>query len=76
VSGGLFAFVTSWDEMIGAPFLTVRHIQTLPRAIWSSIMGRVDSANAAILTVMVVVMLIGVGVQCLFFARKGRNAPH
>ncbi|MBY8976734.1 ABC transporter permease [Rhodobacteraceae bacterium NNCM2] len=63
VSGGLFAFITSWDEIIVALFITARHVQTLPRVIWSSIMERVDPAIAAISTVMVIATLAGVAIR-------------
>ncbi|WP_119270182.1 ABC transporter permease [Taklimakanibacter deserti] len=60
VSGGVFAFITSWDEIITVLFITARKVRTLPQTIWSSIMERVDPAVAAVSTVMIALTLAAV----------------
>lgn len=70
VAGGVFSFITSWDEIIVVLFITARHVRTLPQVIWSSIMERVDPAVAAISTVMIAVTVIIVLINTLLSARQ------
>ncbi len=74
VSGGIFAFITSWDEIIVILFITARKVRTLPQTIWSSIMERVDPAVAAISTVMVAATLAAVIIK-LTLARRAAPQP-
>lgn len=52
-SGAFLAFMTSWDEVVVALFITGRHIQTLPKMIWQSLVDNLDPAVAAFATIMV-----------------------
>ncbi|MEM7747246.1 MAG: ABC transporter permease [Pseudomonadota bacterium] len=54
IAGAIFAFITSWDEIIVAIFITSRQVQTLPKRIWDGIFDNVDPAIAAIGTIMIV----------------------
>lgn len=74
VSGGVFAFITSWDEIIVILFITARKVRTLPQTIWSSIMERVDPAVAAISTVMIATTLAVVVIK-LTLARRAQTQP-
>lgn len=57
VAGAAFAFVTSWDEIVVALFVTSRRVFTLPRRIWTGLADNVDPAIAALGTVLVLITL-------------------
>ncbi|MGI9382412.1 MAG: ABC transporter permease [Methyloligellaceae bacterium] len=59
IAGAIFAFITSWDEIIVAIFITSRHVYTLPKRIWDGIFDNVDPAIASIGTVMILLTVIG-----------------
>lgn len=54
VSGGFLAFITSWDEVVVAIFITGRNVHTLPKMIWESLVDNLDPAVAALATIMIV----------------------
>jgi putative spermidine/putrescine transport system permease protein len=54
LAGVIFAFITSWDEIIVAIFITSREVYTLPKRIWDGIFDNVDPAIAALGAVMIV----------------------
>lgn len=72
VAGGLFAFVTSWDEIVVALFVTSRKVYTLPRRIWDGLADNIDPAIAALGTVLVAVTLVIVAFKEL--RRRSANA--
>ena len=55
ISGGIFAFIHSWDELVVLLFITGRRVYLLPRAIWDGINDNVDPTIAAIATILVIV---------------------
>lgn len=60
-SGALFAFISSWDELIVVLFIASRRIVTLPRQIWDGINEDLDPSIAA-----VAVLLIALSAALLF----------
>ncbi len=50
MSGAIFAFVTSWDEVVIAKFLTTPTFQTIPVQMWNQLTERVDPTVAAMAT--------------------------
>lgn len=60
VSGAIFAFIHSWDELVMVLFIASRDVFTLPRRIWDGINENLDPAMAA-----VAVLLIGLTVLLL-----------
>ncbi|PWR21723.1 ABC transporter permease [Zavarzinia compransoris] len=58
LTGGLFAFVISWDEIIVTLFVSSRSVYTLPRKIWSDIRDNIDPAVAAVSTLMIGITVI------------------
>lgn len=56
-AGALFAFITSWDEVVSAIFLSGPEMTTLPVRIWSGVKVSVDPTVAAIsgLTLFVII---------------------
>lgn len=53
-SGALFAFLSSWDELIVVLFIASRNILTLPRQIWDGINEDLDPSIAAVAMVLII----------------------
>lgn len=58
VSGALFAFVTSFDEVVMVIFLGAPDQQTLPRQMWNGIREQISPAILAVATILVVVSIL------------------
>ncbi|MCM2477726.1 ABC transporter permease [Rhizobium sp. CG5] len=70
LSAAIFAFITSWDEITVTLFITSRSVITLPRRIWTSIADNVDPALAAVASLMLIVICIGIILQTCFASRR------
>lgn len=71
-SGGLFAFVTSFDEIVVTLFLAAPTQRTLPRQIFSGVREYVSPGIAAVATLLIVFSaLLLLAVQLL--ERRGRR---
>ena len=55
VAGAIFAFITSWDEVVVAIFLTSARFRTLPVEMWEQVRQAVDPTVAAVATTLLVV---------------------
>ncbi|MBC7137416.1 MAG: ABC transporter permease [Defluviimonas sp.] len=55
VSGALFAFVTSFDEVVVVLFIAGHDEQTIPRQMWNGIREQISPAILAVATILVVV---------------------
>ncbi len=55
LAGAIFAFITSWDELVVNLFITSRNVYTLPRKIWDGIQDNINPAVAAVATVLIAV---------------------
>lgn len=53
VAGALFAFATSWDEVIAAIFLSSPLVRTLPVVMWTEIRYEMTPTVAAVATMMI-----------------------
>ena len=53
LSGALFAFVHSLDELVIVLFITSRRIMTLPKQIWSGMQDNLDPTIAAVSVVLI-----------------------
>jgi putative spermidine/putrescine transport system permease protein len=51
-AGALFAFITSWDEVVVAIFISSPQVRTLPIVMWSQVRGEVDPTIAAVSTML------------------------
>jgi putative spermidine/putrescine transport system permease protein len=63
VAGALFAFITSWDEVVIAIFQTSPLFRTLPVVMWSQVRSQVDptiAAAATMLTLLTAAILLAV----------------
>src|SRR5262249_55433533 len=57
ISGALFAFVTSFDEVVAVLFIGGPDQQTIPRQMWNGIREAISPAILAIATILVVVSI-------------------
>lgn len=57
-AGALFAFITSFDELIVALFVSGSGAVTLPRKMWDSLRQEIDPTIAAVSTILIVVSII------------------
>jgi putative spermidine/putrescine transport system permease protein len=57
VSGALFAFVTSWDDIVVALFLAGPRQHTLPRQMWSGIREFISPTLLAVATLLIVLSI-------------------
>ncbi len=58
LAGALFAFITSWDEIVVTLFITRFSIYTLPRRMWNGIRENTDPTTAAAAVVLLAVTLV------------------
>ncbi len=70
-AGALFAFITSWDEVIVSIFMTTARFRTLPVEMWEQVRQVVDPTVAAVATV---VMLVSTALLLLVFVAR-RQVP-
>ena len=61
----MFAFIVSFDEIVGVLFITVRRVETLPKLIWEGIQDNIDPTIAAVATVLVILTLIATALRTL-----------
>jgi putative spermidine/putrescine transport system permease protein len=54
-AGALFAFITSWDELIVAYFLSTPAVRTLPVVMWGAAQDTTDPTLAAVATFLSVI---------------------
>ena len=57
ISGALFAFVTSFDEVVVVLFVAAVDQQTIPRQMWNGIREQISPAILAVATILVVVSI-------------------
>ena len=53
ISGGLFAFVTSFDEIVAVLFLSGFEQRTIPRQMWAGIREQISPTSLAVATILV-----------------------
>jgi len=61
LAGALFAFITSWDEVVVAIFLTNPLVNTLPALMWQQVNTEIDptvAAAANVLTLLTTVLFV------------------
>jgi putative spermidine/putrescine transport system permease protein len=58
LAGAIFAFITSWDEVVVAIFLTSARFRTLPVEMWEQVRQVVDPTVAAVSTTLLVVTTV------------------
>lgn len=73
LSGLLFAFVTSFDEIIVSLFITSPYLKTLPVQIFTSITRDADPTVAAVGTILLLATTVLIGGGLLLFGRERRR---
>jgi putative spermidine/putrescine transport system permease protein len=58
ISGALFAFITSFDEVVAVIFLTDYDQRTIPRQMWSGIREQISPTILAVATVLVIISIL------------------
>ncbi|MEU7892282.1 ABC transporter permease [Nonomuraea sp. NPDC049152] len=71
-SGALFAFVTSFDEVVVSLFIQSPYLQTLPVKMYASVTRETDPTIAAAATMIIVLTTTLVLVATFFVARRTR----
>ena len=65
ITGAIFAFLTSWDEVVVASFLASPRVSTVPVQIFTELRQSYDPAAAAISTVLLAAAVVLVGLLAL-----------
>jgi putative spermidine/putrescine transport system permease protein len=58
IAGALFAFVTSWDEVVVAIFMTSPLFRTLPVVMWSQVRSEIDPTIAAVASLLMAITVL------------------
>ncbi len=72
ISGGLFAFITSFDEVVAVLFLASPEQRTIPRQMWSGIREQISPTILAVATLLVILSIILLTVLELLRRRSER----
>jgi putative spermidine/putrescine transport system permease protein len=57
VSGALFAFVTSFDEVVAVLFIADIEQRTIPRQMWSGIREQISPTILAVATILIAISI-------------------
>jgi putative spermidine/putrescine transport system permease protein len=71
LSGFVFAFMHSWDDIVMVLFIAGRDLVTIPRRIWDGIHDDPDPVLAAISSLIILVTLLLLLVYGRFQERRG-----
>jgi putative spermidine/putrescine transport system permease protein len=58
ISGALFAFITSFDEVVVVLFLASVEQRTIPRQMWSGIREQISPTILAVATILIVISIL------------------
>lgn len=72
IAGGLFAFITSFDEVVAVLFLASPEQRTIPRQMWSGIREQISPTILAVATLLVILSVILLTVIELLRRRSDR----
>jgi putative spermidine/putrescine transport system permease protein len=73
MAAGLFAFITSWDEVVIALFLTGPSFRTLPTMMWIQIGSQIDPTIAVVATLQLGVTMLALVLVLL--SRRRLSTP-
>lgn len=77
LTGALFAFITSFDEVVTSVFLSGPDLTTLPAKMWSGVRVQIDPTVAAVSSMLLLVTLAlfaGAGITRFARTRRARRA--
>lgn len=55
VAGAIFAFITSWDEVVIAIFMTTTSMRTIPVLVWGQMRTEISPEIAAVGTILIAI---------------------
>lgn len=67
-AGAVFAFITSWDEVVTSIFLTTTSLRTVPVLVWGQVRTEISPEVAAVGTILIAISAAGLAAS-LFFRR-------
>lgn len=70
LAGAVFAFISSWDEIVVTSFIARREIFTLPRRMFDGMRDSVDPTIAAAATALVLLTLTGLAIHGIVTTRR------
>lgn len=73
LTGWLFAFIASWDEVVVVLFITSFRMQLLPKVVWDSIQEDLDPTVAAVGTIFILITMIALIVPMVIAWRRARR---
>ncbi len=73
LSGAIFAFSVSWDEVVIAIFLSGLRTTTIPKQMWDGVRTEIDPTIAAVASILIVISCLGLLVQLLAGQRGGEE---
>ena len=71
ISGALFAFATSFDEVVAVLFMGGLEQRTIPRQMWTGIREQISPAILAVATLLIVFSLLFM-LSVEWLRRRGR----
>lgn len=74
LSGAVFAFIASWDEVVIASFLSTSRLTTIPVQIYNKLREALDPSAAVISTLLLLMSLLLLGTLGLIRRRTPRAA--
>jgi putative spermidine/putrescine transport system permease protein len=75
LTGAIFAFVASFDDIVIALFVTSDEQRTLPRQMWSGVRENLDPTILAVATMLVALAALVTLSTAWLGARRGRQHP-
>jgi len=72
-TGAIFAFITSWDEVVVALFVAGPGQRTLPRQMFAGLREQLDPSIMVVATIMIVTSVLLVALGLLLRWRTGRS---
>jgi putative spermidine/putrescine transport system permease protein len=70
ISGAIFAFIHSWDELVIVLFVAGRKVFTLPQRMWDGINESLDPTIAALASVLVLTTVVLLVIDIVIRARR------
>ena len=73
LSGAIFAFILSWDEIVVTLFISKLNVFTVPRRMWDGIREQADPTIAACATTLILITFASILMYLIFQRRNGRK---
>jgi putative spermidine/putrescine transport system permease protein len=75
LSGAIFAFILSWDEIVVTLFISKLRVFTLPRRMWDGIREQADPTIAACATTLILLTFATILMYLILQRRNARQRP-